>query len=577
MTQIKDYTHNFSMKIPEFNIATWHDAMEYNFTLIDALLGNFFEANKFKGPWLIVTGYHVGDIVYINAENDQYVGKIFKVLQDHVSGNMSFEAFFTEHPEYYEEYADLNGVLNYFKIAKDYAIKMDGRVVENGTETDYSAKHYANESANSATLANEYKSDAFIYKTDAESAKTSAENYATAAQGYMNVAEQHKTNASSYMNSASDSATLAQQAKNDAQLAANSANSSASFAQQSESNAAQSAIIAQSSKESAQNSETVVQTARDETKTYADFVKDNLSVFTNDIKSLQDSVENLETTTPQLIQQEHDRAVAKENELFNGLSTKQDTVSDLDTIRDGAEKGETAVQPNQLSAVATSGNYSDLIGKPTIPTKTSELDNDSGFIKEAPVTDVQANGTSLLADGVANIPVAAAGGKLGLVFPAGFGVSVTASGAMATVKATDALLLAKANNFQPVVPSNLDSAIKIGVTTNTITLTDTEKTNACNWVGAGQKRTTVIDSTTPTVTIDNALSNTDYQYGTITSLTITSVETSYLETNFFFTAGSEITVDLPDTLKIIGSPLFEAEKQYAMSICNNTLIVGIIS
>lgn len=430
MTQIKDYTHNFSMKIPEFNIATWHDAMEYNFTLIDALLGNFFEANKFKGPWLIVTGYHVGDIVYINAENDQYVGKIFKVLQDHVSGNMSFEAFFTEHPEYYEEYADLNGVLNYFKIAKDYAIKMDGRVVENGTETDYSAKHYANESANSATLANEYKSDAFIYKTDAESAKTSAENYATAAQGYMNVAEQHKTNASSYMNSASDSATLAQQAKNDAQLAANSANSSASFAQQSESNAAQSAIIAQSSKESAQNSETVVQTARDETKTYADFVKDNLSVFTNDIKSLQDSVENLETTTPQLIQQEHDRAVAKENELFNGLSTKQDTVSDLDTIRDGAEKGETAVQPNQLSAVATSGNYSDLIGKPTIPTKTSELDNDSGFIKEAPVTDVQANGTSLLADGVANIPVAAAGGKLGLVFPAGFGVSVTASGAM---------------------------------------------------------------------------------------------------------------------------------------------------
>jgi hypothetical protein len=48
------------------------------------------------------------------------------------------------------------------------------------------------------------------------------------------------------------------------------------------------------------------------------------------------------------------------------LNTKQDTIDDLDDIRDGASKGETAVQPEQLSAVATSGNYADLNGKPTI-------------------------------------------------------------------------------------------------------------------------------------------------------------------------------------------------------------------
>lgn len=41
-----------------------------------------------------------------------------------------------------------------------------------------------------------------------------------------------------------------------------------------------------------------------------------------------------------------------------------------------------------LSAVATSGNYTDLINKPTIPTKTSDLTNDSGFITSAPVTSV---------------------------------------------------------------------------------------------------------------------------------------------------------------------------------------------
>lgn len=35
---------------------------------------------------------------------------------------------------------------------------------------------------------------------------------------------------------------------------------------------------------------------------------------------------------------------------------------------------------NNLATVATSGNYNDLSNKPTIPTKTSELINDSGFI-----------------------------------------------------------------------------------------------------------------------------------------------------------------------------------------------------
>ena len=223
------------------------------------------------------------------------------------------------------------------------------------------------------------------------------------------------------------------------------------------------------------------------------------------------------------------------------LNQKQDTIADLDTIRDGASLGATAVQPEDIT-----------------------------------VTDVQVNGTSILNDGIANIPIAS-NNRLGVVFPAGFGVMVTASGALAINKATDALINAKANNFQPVVPSNLDYAVKVGVTTNKNNLTDDEKTNACNWLGAGHQRTTVIDSTTPTIVLDKALANTDYQYGTITSLSITEIENSYLETNIFFTAGAEITVDLPDTLKIIGNLSFEAEKQYIMSICNNTLIVGVIN
>lgn len=35
---------------------------------------------------------------------------------------------------------------------------------------------------------------------------------------------------------------------------------------------------------------------------------------------------------------------------------------------------------NDLAAVATSGSYTDLSNKPTIPTKTSQLTNNSGFL-----------------------------------------------------------------------------------------------------------------------------------------------------------------------------------------------------
>lgn len=62
---------------------------------------------------------------------------------------------------------------------------------------------------------------------------------------------------------------------------------------------------------------------------------------------------------------------------------------------------------SSLSAVATSGSYTDLDDKPTIPTKTSELTNDSGFTTNTgTITEIQLDGTTLASSGVANIPKA---------------------------------------------------------------------------------------------------------------------------------------------------------------------------
>ncbi len=63
-----------------------------------------------------------------------------------------------------------------------------------------------------------------------------------------------------------------------------------------------------------------------------------------------------------------------EKNTWNG---KQDAISDLATIRAGASKGATAVQPADLAKVATSGSYNDLSNKPTIPAAQVNSDWDA--------------------------------------------------------------------------------------------------------------------------------------------------------------------------------------------------------
>ena len=54
--------------------------------------------------------------------------------------------------------------------------------------------------------------------------------------------------------------------------------------------------------------------------------------------------------------------------VASAISGKQDTISDLSTIRSGAEAGATAVQPSDLATVATTGAYADLSGTPSLAT-----------------------------------------------------------------------------------------------------------------------------------------------------------------------------------------------------------------
>lgn len=125
---IKDYTPNFRMIIPRFDLATWHDYIEENFRNIDALFFNLFGINNYSGPWKQITTYKEGQVLFIpddrdiNGDETIYAGRLVKVLVDHVTDNSDyFNFFYNLHPEYYELFADASAMQIFAQQTQNYS------------------------------------------------------------------------------------------------------------------------------------------------------------------------------------------------------------------------------------------------------------------------------------------------------------------------------------------------------------------------------------------------------------------------------------------------------------------------
>ena len=80
----------------------------------------------------------------------------------------------------------------------------------------------------------------------------------------------------------------------------------------------------------------------------------------------------------------------------------------------------------------------------------------------------------------------ATGTKQGLVMvngENGIGVN-TEDGSLYIKSATEAEINDKTHSYNPIVPNNLNYAVKAGLTSNSITLAEAEKTSVLNWIGA---------------------------------------------------------------------------------------------
>jgi len=156
------------------------------------------------------------------------------------------------------------------------------------------------------------------------------------------------------------------------------------------------------------------------------------------------------------------------------------------------------------------------------------------------VDDVTINGTSIVSSGVAAIPIAATSGDYGLVKfgSTASGLQIASgTGNLSIYAATSQNIIDKTNANRPIVSSNLDYAVKVGVTTNGNSLTDTEKTNALTWLGAEK---IVALSSGDSLTFDK---NTTYSGGEVTSFSITgaSSPTATFVSEIYFSSGVTAT------------------------------------
>lgn len=88
-------------------------------------------------------------------------------------------------------------------------------------------------------------------------------------------------------------------------------------------------------------------------------------------------------------------------------------------------------------------------------------------------------------------------------------------------------------------------------------------------------KTTITDLVSTTVTLANANANTDYQYGELTALEITANDTSYLETNIWFTAGTGLnSVTIPATLIPMNDFAPIEGNKCCICIMNDTVLFG---
>ena len=98
-----EFTQNYGMNKPDFNESIWHDEVNDNFDLIDAIFFGFTGLSNFVGTWTNSTNYLIGNRVF-----DDVAGTIWQCLVDYTSaGDGTFLGDRTVNPTYWIQVTSL--------------------------------------------------------------------------------------------------------------------------------------------------------------------------------------------------------------------------------------------------------------------------------------------------------------------------------------------------------------------------------------------------------------------------------------------------------------------------------------
>ena len=197
---------------------------------------------------------------------------------------------------------------------------------------------------------------------------------------------------------------------------------------------------------------------------------------------------------------------------------------------------------------------------------------------EIPVEDVQINGTSIVSDGVAEIPYASSSVRGVVRGIDSYGINILGDGTLKTVAASSSAVKAATHGFQPIVPLQQHESAFYGLAK---AAGDTTQSQSSNPVGTytdnaksaikamldigGETQTVQVTGTTPTITANQ---NTRYVCGEVTSLDFTPSASGICDV--IFTSGSTVTVlTLPNTVKLpawFDATALETDTTYEISI-----------
>lgn len=362
----------------------------------------------------------------------------------------------------------VNGLAEYAKSSAEMAKESEEKSLQNANN----AGTYATSAKESERIARESGETAKASAQSAQTSAGSATESANQAKRSEEAAKGYADNTGEYARIATEKAQKATEQANSAGVSATSAEESANRASASEQNAATSAQEAKSS--------------ADSTKGYSESANEAAVNASDSAREAQVSAENAAASANNAEASKASAQVSAENARVSSQNA-EDALQELrDKIASGEFKGEpgepgkdavvdaTLTKEGQAADAKVTGEA--LSGKLTEPStglavgkyfRIAAIDESGHAVLEAvdlpsaPVQDVQVDGTSIVEDGVANVPIANARDVIGLV-KVGSGVNgigVTANGLLALESASYTYIKNR-QYANPITPSNLDYAVK---------------------------------------------------------------------------------------------------------------------